>query len=289
MISVLYFAIGIGIYLISTLLSFYADIIFYPHKLCVKMAPQYSSFQDLYQALICGHKISNFEIKEQIRSLGLLHLFVVSGTHLHFISLFIEGLFKKNKTLTYILLVFYSLSCGLKAPVIRALTSRGVKTLNQSFKLGYSPSQSLLFSFLLLAPVYIAHHSFISLSLSSLASLIVHTTGEIFKTEFFRHIFLFFLLSLVFLPLQTLHPITFLFTYFMTPLICYVFIPLSISSYFCSALREFTDFLWSVTFSSFSFIQKFVPNYQALHIPLPLSVFLILILIFYYNILRSQK
>ena len=228
MISVLFFAAGIGIYLFSTLLSFYADIIFYPHKLCVKMAPQHSSFQDLYQALICGHKILNFELKEQIRSLGLLHLFVVSGTHLHFISLFIEGLFKKNKALTYIILIFYSLSCGLKAPVIRALTSQVVKLLSRKFKLGYSPSQSLLFSFLLLAPVYSANHSFISLSLSSMASLIVQTSAKKFKNDFFRHIVLFLLLSLVFFPLQTLHPISFLFTYFMTPLICYIFIPLSI-------------------------------------------------------------
>lgn len=289
MISVLFFAAGIGIYLFSTLLSFYADIIFYPHNLCVKMAPHTSSFQDLYQALICGHKILNFQIKEQIRSLGLLHLFVVSGTHLHFISLFIEGLFKKNKTLTYIILVFYSLSCGLKAPITRALTSQVVKSVSKKFKLGYSPSQSLLFSFLLLAPVYSANHSFISLTLSSLASLIVQTTAKRFKKDFFRHIVLFLLLSLVFFPLQTLHPISFIFTYFMTPLICYIFIPLSLSSFFSKPLSQLTDSLWNIVFSSFNFIQKYVPNYQALNIPLPLSVFLVFIFISYFNILRSEK
>ncbi|MCH2535037.1 MAG: ComEC/Rec2 family competence protein [Bdellovibrionales bacterium] len=253
------------------------------------MAPHHSSFQDLYQALICGHKISNFELKEQIRSLGLLHLFVVSGTHLHFISLFIEGVFKKNKTLTYLILVFYSFSCGLKAPVVRALTSRVVKHLSHKYKLGYSPSQSLFFSFLLLAPIYGANHSFVSLVLSSLASLIVEATSKSFQSEFFRHLALFLLLSIVFLPLQTLHPITFLFTYFMTPLICYIFIPLSLTSFFYNPLTMLTDQLWSFVFNSFNLLQQYIPNYRALYMPIHLSFFLILMFVSYFNILRSQK
>lgn len=288
MIFIVFFAAGLGIFAVLQLLSNYADTFFYPHMLCVKMAPHKSEFQELYQALVCGLKISKIEIKEQIKSLGIFHLFVISGTHLHFISLFIEKIFK-NKTLSFVLLFFYCLSCGLQPPVVRAFSSQLVKIVNFKFKLGYKNIQCVVLSFLLLAPTFFVLKNFTSLLLSTLASLIVEATSSRFNSEFSKHVVIYILISVVFLPIQTLHPLTLLITYFVTPVICYFLIPLCILSIGIKDFHQFVDHIWRLMFYVFKQLSYLIPNFNPLSLQLSYSLFLLVILVSFYIILRPVK
>lgn len=289
MIFLIFFAIGLSITVISVMLLNYADIIFYPQLMCVKMAPHSLEFQDLYQALVCGHKIETHKLKDSIRTLGLLHLFVISGTHLHFIGVFIEH-FIKNKYINLFFLFFYCLVCGLQPPVLRAFSSQLVKLLNLNYKLGYRNTQCTFLAFIILTPNCLYFKQFPSLVLSTLASICVESFSKNIKGhDFLKQILIYICIGVIFLPLQTLHPTTLIITYFMTPLICYVLIPISTLSFFIPQLTFYIDKFWHLLFSGFSFLNLQLPDFQPLVIQINYALFLVLILISYFKIMRPTK
>ena len=66
------------------LMNFLAVHTAFLHTKCESLTPS-SNYQDFYKALVCGTDLPSSQLKEYFKMSGLLHLIVVSGSHLIFI------------------------------------------------------------------------------------------------------------------------------------------------------------------------------------------------------------
>ena len=55
------------------------------HEQCLLQTPP-SEWPSFYKALICGQRLPSNAYLSAIKTLGLIHLFVVSGAHLQFLN-----------------------------------------------------------------------------------------------------------------------------------------------------------------------------------------------------------
>src|SRR5438045_3594534 len=55
------------------------------HRICLAQVPQDSIYPDVYAALVCGENLTNEKIKRDFIETSLIHVIVVSGTHLLFL------------------------------------------------------------------------------------------------------------------------------------------------------------------------------------------------------------
>lgn len=87
---------------------------------CVAQIPP-SPFTNYYEALVCGVNLEPSEILQLLKLSGLIHLFVVSGSHLIFLEKVL--LYRCPTLLRLAALTFFSFFSGLGAPVVRSYIS----------------------------------------------------------------------------------------------------------------------------------------------------------------------
>ena len=116
-------------YMLSSIrLSILNNFIFFSekaHHFCLLLLPENPSTQPTLQALVCGQNFSSFEDSRLYTSAGLIHLFVVSGSHLILMEKFINWVltalnFKFPTSTKLVLLFLYCLVCQLNPPVVRS-------------------------------------------------------------------------------------------------------------------------------------------------------------------------
>lgn len=90
---------------------------FYFQKICVSRTPP-SDFAPYYEALVCGVSLEPSEILQLLKLSGLIHLFVVSGSHLVFIEHFL--LYRCPRILRLVILTGFAFLSGLQPPVVRS-------------------------------------------------------------------------------------------------------------------------------------------------------------------------
>lgn len=146
---------------------------------------------EIMAALICGTPLSSTRQSELFKKSGLIHLIVVSGSHLILISN-LAAFFLKRKH-GFPLLALYAVLTGLQPPVFRALiqTAAAFEAEEQVYPI--HPLAKELAA--LLAVVFLIPNYFFSLSLclSSLCSLALLLTRK--KNVFVQSTAVFFLLS----------------------------------------------------------------------------------------------
>lgn len=86
---------------------------------CLQLLPPLSQERNSLGSLLCGEKVTDPELKEGLRQSSLLHLFVVSGSHLILLDQALQTLRSPLLIRVLILGVFAFLS-GLEPPVVRA-------------------------------------------------------------------------------------------------------------------------------------------------------------------------
>jgi hypothetical protein len=62
------------------------------HQSCLDYV-QDSEHKLIYQALACGQRLYNYQHVHALKQMGIIHVFVVSGMHLSFLSKLIHHLF----------------------------------------------------------------------------------------------------------------------------------------------------------------------------------------------------
>ena len=223
----------------SSLLDFLAGISGEMHKYCLNVLPKNSAYWELKAALLCSKSIYSTPFIKPIKALGLLHLFVVSGFHLQLIYQLLERrIFRslKSKQICLLSLLFlYTLFCNLKAPVLRAYLQIIFSLRNPHHSL-----KTLLGGCLILA-IAPQMWSSLSLQLSWCVALVI-SSKLIHKT--LSLLLIYILLFLFLSPLEVAHPISILTTLVFTPLIAFVFLPLSFISALIPALTPLSDPLW---------------------------------------------
>ena len=193
------------------------------------------------KALILGEKTSlDNSLKDNINSIGISHLFVVSGLHVSIIVLiisFICSKFKVNKSLeqilTIIILFIYLIITSFLISVIRVFLSQILKFLNKSLKL----SAFNLFSInviivMILFPLKVFSLSFI---LSYLISgMIILSKKILMNKSYIKQMLLISLIStLVTLPLVvningSINILSIFYNLLYIPLVTYIILPFSI-------------------------------------------------------------
>ena len=104
---------------------------------CLLHAPS-SPWEEYYRAVVCGVSLEPSIEKSLLVDLGLIHIIVVSGSHLVFLSRILkEGM--KLSWGTFIFLLIFVAMTGMEPPVVRAFVSLTLSLLVKRFKLFLLP------------------------------------------------------------------------------------------------------------------------------------------------------
>ncbi len=236
------FAFFLGFYF-SGFFSHFSYLSVDLHQVCLQAAPK-SEYRDLYTALICGKRINHSTYALALQNLGLVHLFVVSGAHLHFIDkmMFPLRVFTKLQWLRLPFLFLFVLTAAFPIPAFRAWLFIAINKLNQRFKLHIPKLDRLLLSVLLCLSFFPQQFVSIGLPLSWLACLGL----VIGRNAFQQSACIYFLTLPLILKIQYLSPWSIIINAFMSPWVGSVLFPASLLPFFFPPLASLSDNLWEV-------------------------------------------
>ncbi len=251
----------------NSLMNNLAKISEIPHRFCIEQAPT-SDYQEFYQAIVCGSQLSESFFKIFLRNCGLLHLIVVSGSHLIFLGFFIDKVFRGKIQFhwKFLLLLTYALISAAQPPVIRALIGLCVHHINDTKRFFWTSQQQIWISMILslgLFPEWITSVSFL---LSSTAALALCLCSKL--TGLKKHLSIYLLLLPVLLPLNPPHPLTALSNAFVAPLLGLVLFPLCALS-FIFPIASLVDWLWFALNKFLSKFSEYLPPLSPISISKP--------------------
>jgi len=178
------------------------------HNLCLSLISENSSVTDSLSALVCGQNLDSFEKTSLYIQTGLIHLFVVSGSHLILMNHFLKKIMTSRQslpckeqalqtlflqqpssqslffqTLRWLLLILYAAVCEFNPPVTRSLLSLIVSDY-LAVKIKYwSRSYCLLLAGLISLTLQPTWVSSLGLQMSWLAALAIETNQHIFTDK----------------------------------------------------------------------------------------------------------
>lgn len=173
---------------------------------CLNLTNSESKFKPELQAIACGQSIQASQHNFEIKRLGLIHIFVVSGAHfatlqvlLSTMSLGLQKIFPHRRRqwwplryfklcFEYLLLAVFLLGTGLQAPALRSF----LQSIERGF-LPWAPVSFLILSAGLLSFAWIPTSQHLSLQLSWYCALILAWPGAHGARGFFIRALLLFL------------------------------------------------------------------------------------------------
>lgn len=94
------------------------------HSMCLISSPVHSNYDDIWKALVCGEKLStNPYWNQSLKASGLIHIFVVSGSHFIVMDWFFSKLPRIPRTFVYAIFWIFNAMTGFSAPGTRACLS----------------------------------------------------------------------------------------------------------------------------------------------------------------------
>ncbi len=242
-----------------SLLSFLKPIIHPAHVFCLSRIPEDSKWELIYSALVCGESLPDGEIRKVFTALGVIHLMVISGTHLIFIeklwSLLPSFRFKYIFLCSF--LVVYTLSSGLRPPVLRALFALFLARMIKRYKLFWSPYWKVQISGMLCLICQSVWVNSISLQLSWLASMGMANRS-------FSRLFSCALTYVLILPVVSgwggVHPLSILVNWLLVPITGCLLLPLSMLIIPLPFLYPLTDICWTHFINLLSKIRPVMEN-----------------------------
>lgn len=152
-------------------------------KNCAALFPLDFENKKLAQSFVCGTALTDPDKKNVFQKTGLLHLMVVSGSHLHVVSFLVLFMvpkrFQKNfyvRSFRSLSLFAYCLLTGFQPPVVRAFAAHLLSACSFRLRWHWDPGKVQLGSgllILLLFPRWILSFSFYLSWLASLGFLLI--------------------------------------------------------------------------------------------------------------------
>lgn len=198
---------------------------------CFKILPDSYKHKSALASLVCGQKLTNENLKSDLSKTSLIHLFVISGSHLILFESVLRFL-RMPDYLRFALLAFYTVATGWQPPTARALFSLGSRHLLVRFKCFLPGDLLTLLAGLILLFFFPAWWNSLSLLMSWCASLALCTPGlfrvksplaRTLTSQFAIWIFMLFPLW----GIGSLHPLSLLYNILLAPLISFLLLPLS--------------------------------------------------------------
>ena len=266
------------------------------HELCLqKVHTEQNQWTMIYSALLCGERLPDGELKKTFITLGIIHLMVISGAHLIFLEKAWNLLPRfpfKNICLTVFLLI-YSMSAGLKPPVLRALFSLLLSKINKDFKLFWSPYIRTHISGLLCLCCQSTWFNSLSLQMSWIASMGMsnHRFSKLQSCS---------LTFILILPIvsrwSVLHPLSILTNWLIAPLVSSILLPLSLLTLPFPVIRSITDKLWEYFIHILNWLKPFMENkgiemewsFNSFHIWIYICLIFILFHLYFVHSIRKK-
>ena len=230
----------------------------YFHESCLKFVPQKSDFPEIYQAMVCGKNLpQDLEFKFYLSQTSLIHLIVVSGSHLLFLSQMMRKtfeVFKKpqwSEAIICTVLFLYLLCTSWQAPAVRAFVSVLLGIFSRKKFLFWSSTENSLYSLLVCLILFPQWIQSLSLLLSTCCAL---TLGIIenfsnkkdplneFKMNLWRSIGVYFVLLIPLAPICIQSPLGILFNIIFSPFLGIILFPLCLLSSASDFFVGLTDF-----------------------------------------------
>lgn len=214
----------------------------YLHSWCLEQLPTSSHQQEL-AALVCGHSFESLTVSRLYQATGLIHLFVVSGSHLVVLSRILKKL-KLSTPWILLLLTVYGFCSELNPPVTRSLIFLALGLTYRSYQ-PVGNAYLLLLSGLISILLNPAWAKSISLQMSWIAGLILCLSQTV--TSYIDHLKrqsqFYLLYSLTFLILGFPVVSTILLVIITAPLLEFVLLPLSLVTACLHLLEPLFSFL----------------------------------------------
>ncbi len=196
-----------------------------------------SEHRELYSALICASTELSGAHRQLWVDVGLIHLLVVSGAHLHFLERWLEFLPVRVRIG---ILGGYCWLTGFGAPVVRAWARRVLGLIARSTGFSLLQLEFLTVATLvLLYPSWLSSRSFLMCWLCALALALPRLFPR------WPNLSLSLACYLMLLPFCPSAPSTILANVLVTPYIGGVLLPLCILTVLLPGLLPLTDFMWT--------------------------------------------
>ena len=229
MIILLFLALNLSTSLSPHLLRDASELAADFQKKCEQILPSSPQHHDSLASLVCGEKITDQELKENLSKTSLIHIFIVSGSHL---ILFDEllSILRIPFFLRFLFLLFYSLAVGWQAPAVRALFGMSLRKLFRHRAWHLPADLHVLATGLALLFFFPAWWSSLSLQMSWCAALALSSVS-VFRLHHglartvLAQLAIYFLMAAPLWGLGSLHPLSIVFNLFLAPLVAYVLLP----------------------------------------------------------------
>lgn len=120
MILLAYLALCLSISLPADLLSNTSHLAAKLQQKCVQTLPQDSKERASLASLLCGEKITEENLRKKLQQTSLIHIFVISGSHLILFDQLLSIL-RIPLYVRFLILAMYTLATGFQPPAVRAL------------------------------------------------------------------------------------------------------------------------------------------------------------------------
>ncbi len=240
--------------------DYFADTVVSLHQLCLGMVPD-SEYTEIYEAIGCGKRISNVDLHKILVTTGLVHVFVVSGTHLSFIGNFLKKL-RIPTFLEIIILGIYSMATSFNPPVVRAFLSFVIRKVDNRLSLMWTRDMLVWHvSFLCLILFHGWFDSF-SFMLSWSAALGISLSGK-HKNILVKNTCIYLVMLPVLANISTPHPMVILINAVILPIFGMIFFPLTLLSIIFNFIAPITDIAWSYLLSFLSILSNNIPLFKS--------------------------
>jgi competence protein ComEC len=221
------------------------------NELCLRLSPD-TTYRSWYQAIVCGQNLPPSIEKKWFQQTGLIHVIVVSGSHLVFLEDLL-ALLKLPTGVRWLLLLLFSLASNLQPPIARAVIQR---VWAEVLRRRQTPLPSLHMqllagiSTLALFPSWWTSLSFFMSWICVLALSLPLPS----KNPLWQSALIYLLMFPVASEVQTPHPSSILFNFVMAPVLGLCLFPLSLLGFFHPALALVSDFGWKALFFVFAIV-----------------------------------
>lgn len=198
----------------------------------------------LQSAFLCGTPLEQrSEIYKTFRITGLLHLIVVSGSHLGFIQNLVNPIFSKGSLRAGALMISfatYAAVCLWDPPITRAAIFFAVHLLNHKLKLNFSPVKRVHFTGLICLILFPHWVNSYSLLLSWLAALALSCGRGVIQ----HCVLCYFALCPILTLFNGVHPLTILINIFVGPLFGFLLLPITLIANLWPLWEPINSFCW---------------------------------------------
>jgi competence protein ComEC len=253
------------------------------HQVCLAAAP-IGRHNSLYQALVCGASFEDPGLQQDFARTGLLHVIVVSGSHLVFLERILTKALpyssainsKSARTTLGVLLALFAfvLAAGAEPPVLRAYFQMSLYLLNHHRRLNWRISQITLLSGASTLIFCGDEPAIRSLALSWTASLALNTFanpyreslrrdtswGERVRRSFWLNLKMYLLLAPALLLFALPHPASILCNWLLAPVLGEWLFPASLAAFFWTKLAAITDVFWNLSLVVLQWTALFTPD-----------------------------